>query len=164
MSDESKLKADIIPYTAEFSGIVRGWIDTARTARNLGILDGFPPDESIPERWQKQHVQGFMLITSGAPVAYAEIVERPALLAVEFLHLLVEPSVRNQGYGSLMLNLLFDRVVHRREIAKVIINLEGDNKAALGCYFRAGFELAGANQYVTGLTLVRLPGKQVRTR
>jgi GNAT superfamily N-acetyltransferase len=164
MADDTKQKADIIPYTAEFSGIVRGWIDSARTARNLGILDGYPPDDSIPERWQKSGVHGFILITGGVPVAYADVVERPPLLAVEFMHVLVEPSVRNQGYGSLMLNLLYDRVAHRREIAKVIINLEGDNKAALGCYFRAGFELAAANQYVAGLTLVRLPGKQVRTR
>ena len=61
-----------------------------------------------------------------------------------------------KGFGTKMLQLLFQRASERQGIVKVVINLYGENEEALGCYLNAGFELLGTTTHTMGLRMVRL--------
>ena len=47
MSEPARVKADIIPYTAEYSKVVLSWIDSEETYRNLCRGNRFPPTDDL---------------------------------------------------------------------------------------------------------------------
>ncbi len=161
MSEPTKVKADLIPYTPDFSSVVRSWIDSEETFANVarGRTD-FPPPEDIIDSWQREGVTPFLLTVDRKPVAYGELWARPAELAVEITHLLVDPFKRSSGYGTHMLKLLYERAAERQGVHKVLIFLTGENEEALGCYLKAGFELLGTTQAIAGLKMVRYVGME----
>ena len=147
--------ADIIPYTDSYAALVRNWIDSERTYRRLGGRGDWPaPDELITGR-QLNDMKAYVLIEQRWPVAYAELWPRPQQMALEVRWLLVDPTRRNDGLGSKMLDMLWHRASDKRGIARLVITLEGENREALGCYLRAGFTISGTTG-TPGLTLHRL--------
>jgi ribosomal protein S18 acetylase RimI-like enzyme len=154
--EPTRIKADIVPYSAEYSSLVRSWIESPETYKNVCRGQEFPPPEDIVDSWQRQGVSSFTLFSQRRPVAYGELWPRPLEMAVEIAHLLVDPYKRSQGYGSKMLELLYQRAAQRRGVAKVVLNLYGDDEVALGCYLKAGFELVGTSSYTVGLRMVRM--------
>jgi len=159
MPEPIRVRADIVPYTDEYSSLVRSWLDSPETYSQVcrGRTD-FPPSEDIVDSWQRDGVASFMLLADRKPVAYGELWERPAEMAVEITHLLVDPFRRSEGYGTRMLKLLCDRAGERPGAQKVIVFLTGNNEEALGCYLKSGFELVGTTQAVMGLKMVRYVG------
>ena len=156
MTESIGAKADIIPYAPDYARTVRSWIDCEETYRNVCRGTEFPPPEDIVESWQREGVTAFLLFAQRKPVAYAELWSRPMDMAVEIAHLIVDPSQRARGYGTKMLELMFQRGAQREGIVKVLISLYGDSTVALGCFLKANFELMGTATYTTGLKLVRL--------
>ena len=156
MSSTPNAKADIVPYTKDYSATVRQWIDSAEVLRDVCRGKNFPPPQDIVDTWQRKEVSSYLLMASGKPVAYAELWNRANELAVEVAHLLVEPSKRGQGYGARMAQLLFEQGAARAEVAKVLAYLYSENPAALGCLLKAGFELAGTTTYTQGLRIIRI--------
>lgn len=156
MDDSIRVKADIIPYLPEYARTVYSWIDSEETYRNVCRGTEFPPPDDLIDSWQRNGMTSYLLSSRGRPTAYAEIWNRPLDVAVELAHLLVDPARRSQGFGAIMLELLFQRAAQRDNVAKVIINLYGDSEEALGCYLKSGFELIGTTTYTTGLKLIRL--------
>ena len=161
MSEPTRVKADLIPYTPDFSSVVRSWIESPETFANVcrGRTD-FPPAEDIVDTWQRDGVTSYLLTVDRKPVAYGELWARPTELAVEITHLMVDPFKRSSGYGTHMLKLLFERASERNAVHKVIIFLTGENEEALGCYLKSGFELVGTTQAVAGLKMVRYVGME----
>lgn len=155
MDDRDQAKADLIPFSAEYSGQVRTWIDSAETYHDLARAQEFPPPPDVVDSWQRDGVLSFLLFANNRPVAYAELWDRPVELAMEVCHLVVDPARRGQGFGSKMLDLLFDRAQRRRGVAMVTSNLFGNHEIALGCFLKARFEVAGTSKYAEGLRLVR---------
>ena len=156
MAEQKSIKADLIPFSDAYSELVRTWIDTEDCYYGICLGKGFPPPQDIVDSWQKDGVKSYLMYLQGKPVAYAEFWDKPFDLAVEIAHLLVEPVRRSQGYGTRMLQLMFDKATERSDIASVHLNLFVQNKAALNCYLKAGFELVGAANYATGLKLIRM--------
>jgi RimJ/RimL family protein N-acetyltransferase len=156
MTEQKIIKADLIPYTSMYSDLVRSWIDSEECHYSLCLGKGFPPPHDIVESWQKEGIKSYLMYFENKPVAYAEFWDKPFDLAVEIAHLLVEPARRSQGYGTRMLELMFDKATERNDIASVHLNLFVQNKAALNCYLKAGFELVGAANYATGLKMIRM--------
>ena len=109
MSESTHAKADIVPYSPEYAQRVGGWIDSEETYRNVCQGTDFPPSEDIVESWQRVDVAAYILLADRQPVAYGELWDRPVEMAVEIGHLLVDPYNVLRGFGSLMLNLLFER-------------------------------------------------------
>lgn len=155
MPELSRAKADIIPYSDEYSATVRSWIDSEETLRHVCRAKGFPPADDIVDSWQRKGVSSYILSADGKPVAYGELWDRKMERAMEIAHLLVDQYRRSQGYGTKLLQLLFQRASTRPDLTKVLINLYTDSSEALGCYLKAGFELAGTSQHVSGLRLIR---------
>lgn len=147
--------ADIISYTNSYSAVVRGWIDSERTYRRLGGRGDWPCSDEVIIGRQINDMRAYLLIDRQKPVAYAELWPKPQQLAVEVRWLLVDPTKRNKGFGSQLLERLWLRVSAKRGIARVVIMLEGDNREALGCYLRAGFSISGTTG-APGLTLHRM--------
>lgn len=155
MDEQAQAKADLIPYSPEYAGQVRSWIDSAETYHDLARSLEFPPPPDVVDLWQRDGVFAYLLFSRNRPVAYAELWDRPVELAMEVCHLLVDSSRRGEGFGTKMLDLLFDRAQRRRGVAMVTANLFGNHEIALGCFLKAGFEVAGTSKYTEGLRLVR---------
>ncbi len=156
MSEPTRVKADIIPYAAEYSQLVRSWIDSEETFRNVCRGTEFPPPDDIIDSWQRAELAAYLLSSDGKPVAYGELWERKMERAVEIAHLIVDPYKRSRGYGTKMLELLYNRAAARPGITKVLINLYADSEEALGCFLKAGFELTGTARHVQGLQMMRV--------
>jgi ribosomal protein S18 acetylase RimI-like enzyme len=156
MSSQNIIKADLIPFTLNHADLVLSWIDSEKCYYDLCLGKGFPPPIDLVESWQKEGVRTHLMYVQSQPVAYAEFWERPFELAVEIAHLIVDPSRRFQGYGTRMVELMFDKACERADIASVHLNLFVQNKAALNCYLKAGFELVGAANYATGLKMIKM--------
>ena len=159
MTRPVRRKADLVPFAPEYSPLVRSWIDTAQTYYHLCRGPGFPPPEDIVDSWQRNNVMSYLLFTGNRPVAYGELWARSAERAVEIAHVLVDPHHRGQGYGTRMIELLYERAAERPGVAHVLINLFSDSREALGCYLNAGFRLIGTTRHIPGLRLMRPAGK-----
>ena len=155
MDDSTQVKADLIPYTSEYAGIVRSWIECEETYRLVCRGVDFPPSDDLVESWQRKGVTSFLLISDRKPVAYGELWERKAEHAVEIAHVIVDTYQRSRGFGTKLLQLLYSRAAHRAGVTKVLINLYHDDVEALGCFVKAGFELAGTATHIQGLRLAR---------
>ncbi len=156
MSHPLKTKTDLVPYSEQYSTLVRSWLDTPKTYQDVCRGKDFPPPEDIVDNWQRQDTESFLLFADNKPVAYGELWHRPVEMASEIMHLLVSPYDRGKGYGTHMTEMLFQRAAQRGNLVKVLINVYGDNREALGCYVKAGFELLGTTTHLTGLRLVKL--------
>ena len=151
----TKIKADIVPYASEYRAAVRSWIDSEETLVNLCQAGAFPPPDDVIDSWQREGVGAYLMFSEGKPVAYGEIWAGPIDLEVEIAHLLVEPTKRRRGTGTKMLELLYQRASQRPDVALVVLNVFSENRTALGCYLRAGFELLGASPEGDGLRLIK---------
>lgn len=156
MSERIRVKADIVPYTAEYAQTIRSWIDCEETYHNLCRGKDYPPPDDLIESWQRDSVRSYILMWQSRPVAYGELFSRPLEMAVEIAHLIVDPAKRSQGYGTKMLELLFQRAEQRPNVAKVMLNLYGSCAVTLGCYLKAGFIIEGTSSYTVGLRMVRM--------
>ncbi len=159
MSDSTRIKADIIPYTAEFSAVVRAWIDSEETYFFVCRGKDFPPPDDIVDSWQRREIVSHLLFSENKPVAYGELWHRPLERAIEIAHLIVDPHRRGRGFGTKMVELLYQRAATRSGVTKILANLYNDSTVALGCYLKAGFELIGTADYTMGLRLIRLVRK-----
>ena len=155
MDDSTQIKADLIPYAAEYSGIVRSWIESEETYRMVCRGINFPPPDDIVDSWQRKGVSSYLLISDRKPVAYGELWDRRTENAIELAHIIVETYQRSRGYGTKLLRLLYNRAESRPGVSRVLINLYHDSSEVLGCYLKAGFELAGTATHIEGLKLVR---------
>ena len=155
MNASKDARADIVPYSSEFDQTVFAWIDSEETYRNVCRGRGFPPPPDMISGWQRNDVKAYLLFSNTVPVAYGELWDRPHEMAMEIAHLIVDPFRRNKGFGSKMVELLYQRAASRPAVARVLLNLYSENEIALACYLKAGFELVSTANYVVGLKLVR---------
>jgi ribosomal protein S18 acetylase RimI-like enzyme len=156
MEEPTQVKADLVPYTSEYAGVVRSWIECEETYRLVCRGTEFPPPDDIVESWQRKGVTSYLMISDRKPVAYGELWDRKAEHAVEIAHVIVDTYQRSKGYGTKLLELLFSRAAGRPGVRKVLINLYSDSAEILGCYLKAGFEIAGTATHIEGLKLARL--------
>jgi len=155
MDDSTQVKADLIPYTSEYAGIVRSWIESEETYRLLCRGVNFPPPDDIVDSWQRKGVMSYLMISKRKPVAYGELWDRRAEQAVEIAHVIVDTYQRSHGYGTKLLHLLYNRAAERAGVIRVLINLYHDSAEVLGCYLKAGFEISGTATHIEGLKLMR---------
>ena len=156
MSGSTQIKADIVGYTSEYASVVRYWINSEETYYHLTRSKEYPPSDDIVDSWQRQDVSSYLLFSENKPVAYGELWRRSQEMAMEIVHLLVDPSKRLRGYGTKMLQLLYDRAAARPGVSQVIINLYTGSEEALGCYLKAGFEIVGTSPHTMGLRMIRI--------
>jgi RimJ/RimL family protein N-acetyltransferase len=156
LDEYTRVKADIVPYRAEYSRVVLSWIDSEETYRSLCRSADFPPPDDLIDSWQREGMSSYLLFSEGKPVAYGELWEKPMERAMEIVHLLVDPYKRSRGFGTKMLELLCQRAAQRPNVVKVILNLFNGDEVALGCYLKAGFELVGTTTFAAGLRMVKM--------
>ncbi|UCG61280.1 MAG: GNAT family N-acetyltransferase [Candidatus Zixiibacteriota bacterium] len=156
MSGPAHPKADIVPFTQQYSQTVRGWLDSKETLYDVCRGKEYPPANDIVDNWQRKDVNSYLLMSAGKPVAYAELWNRPNEMAVEIAHLVVDPTKRGEGFGTRMVQLLYEQGSARNDVAKVIINLYNENSVALSCFLKAGFELVGTTTHTQGLRILRM--------
>jgi len=156
MDDSTKVRADLVPYTSEYSAIVRSWIDCEETYDAVCRGINFPPPDDIVDSWQRQGVTAYLLLADRKPAAYGELWERQAERAVEIAHVLVDNYRRSHGFCTKLIQLLYERASERASIDRVLLNLYHDSPEALGCFLKAGFELVGTATHIEGLKMMRM--------
>jgi ribosomal protein S18 acetylase RimI-like enzyme len=156
MSEPTRAKADIVPYTSEYSTTVRSWINSEETYDLVCRGINYPPPEDVVDSWQRKGVRSFLLYSHNRPVAYGELWERQVEQALEVAHLLVDPMRRGEGFGSKMAELLYERAAATPGIARVLVNLYHEDEEVLGCLLKAGFEIVGTSEHIEGLRMMRL--------
>lgn len=156
ITSQIRLKADLVPYTEEYSSVVRSWLDSEETYYDVCKGTQFPPPEDVVYGWQRNNVVSMIMLSESKPIAYGELWARPAELAVELSHLLVDPVRRSEGFGTSLVEQLFQRAAQRPGVAKVLVNLYSDSEHALGCYLKSGFQLMGTTKHLPGLRMIRL--------
>lgn len=155
MNGPRPVKADLIPYSAEYSRTVLSWLDSPQTLYRVCRGKEFPPTEELVNEWQRRGGSSYLLSGGGRPVAYGELWNRPIELAVEIAHVVVDPARRSQGYGTKLIHLLYERAADRPGVAKVVVNLYDSDEEVLGCFLKAGFEFAPAAGASKTLRMVR---------
>ena len=156
MTEQTHAQADLIPYSEEYAQTVRSWINTEETYLNVCHGKNFPPPDDIVESWQRPDVASYLLFGENSAIAYGELWIRDVERSVEIAHLIVDPFKQDKGYGTKMLNLLYNRAAARPLINKVILHLRGCDEVILGCYLKAGFELVGKTAIGDGLRMIRV--------
>ena len=156
MTDPAGIKADLVPYSSEYAAVVRGWVDTEETYRLVCRGTQFPPPDELVDTWQREGVTSYLLFYNRKPIAYGELWDRSGEQAMEINHVIVDQYQRSRGYGTKMLELLYDRAATRPGIARVLLNLYHDSEEVLGCILKAGFEIVGTATHIEGLKLMRL--------
>jgi len=156
MDDSTQVKADLVRYTPEYSGVVRSWIESEETYRLVCRGVSFPPPDDIVDSWQRQGVKSYLLISNRKPVAYGELWDRKGEQAVEIAHVIVDTYQRSRGFGTKLLELLYNRAAEQPAVLRVLINLYHDDSDVLGCFLKAGFEISSTATHIEGLRLVRL--------
>lgn len=156
MTERTRVKADIVPFSLEYAQVVRSWIDTEETYKNVCRGKDFPPPDDLVESWQRDSVSSYILLWNRKPVAYGELFNRPLEMAVEITHLIVDRFQRSEGYGVKMLDLLYNRAAGRPNVAKVVLNMYGDCEVTLGCYLKAGFIIEATSSYTVGFRMARM--------
>lgn len=156
MSEPTRVKADIVPYTAEYAATVQGWIDSEETFRALGGHEEYPPADDLVASWQTEQRTSHLLFSNNRPIAFAQLWDHPLEMAVEIEHLLVKPDMRNHGVGSRMLVLLYEFASRWRGLAKVIAHVPQDQPAALACCLKAGFSMEGMSSFKNSIRMLRL--------
>jgi RimJ/RimL family protein N-acetyltransferase len=159
MTDQTQARADLVPYTSEYSSVVRSWINSEETYSLVCRGINFPPPDDVVDSWQRNGVRSYLLFADRKPVAYGELWDRHAEQAVEICHVLVDPYRQSRGFGTKLLQLLYDRASATAGTARVLLNLFQDNPEALGCCLKAGFEIVGTTEHVEGLRMMRLAKK-----
>jgi len=156
VDEPTQAKADLIPNAGDYDDVVRSWIESEETLAFVCRQKKYPPEENIVKTWQRQGVVSYLLFSEGKPVAYGELWNRPMEMAVEIAHVLLDPYKRSRGFGTKIVTLLYNRAAARTDIAKVIVNIYGENEIALGCFIKAGFELVSRTPIDSGLRMVRM--------
>jgi ribosomal protein S18 acetylase RimI-like enzyme len=156
MDDHIQVKADLVPYTSEYAAVVRSWIESEETYQLVCRGINFPPPDDVVESWQRQGVKSYLLISHRKPIAYGELWERKAEQAVEVAHVIVDTYQRSHGFGTKLLQLLYNRAADMPGVLRVLVNLYHDDSEVLGCFLKAGFEITGTATHVEGLRLVRV--------
>jgi ribosomal protein S18 acetylase RimI-like enzyme len=159
MDDSTRIKADLVPFTSEYSAIVRSWIDSEETYDAVCRGISFPPPDDIVDSWQRKGVTSYLLLADRKPVAYGELWERQAERAVEVAHVMVDQYQRSRGYGTKLVRLLYERASERPGVNRVLLNLYHDSQEALGCFLKAGFELVGTATHIEGLKMMKMVKK-----
>ena len=113
MSDPAQVKAALIPYAAEYSSVVRSWIESKETYFYVCRGKEFPPPDDVVDSWQRKEVSSFILLSNNKPIGYGELWERRLERAAEISHLIIDPYKRGEGYGIKLVQRLYDRAATR---------------------------------------------------
>lgn len=102
------------------------------TGNNAFSVEDFSRWLEAPDQW------GYVLAENEIPRAYGEIWVDEEARDLELAHLIVDPKVRRQGYGKLLIEHLFD-VSRQYGMSQVYMRVAPDNRPALACYLSLGF-------------------------
>lgn len=79
-----------------------------------------------------------MLWAEKTPIGYGELWVDSTEQEVELAHVIVAQEQRGKGYGVALVRLLLD-AARQTPFRDVFLRVVPDNRAAIGCYLRAGF-------------------------
>jgi ribosomal protein S18 acetylase RimI-like enzyme len=134
------MDATLIPFDADCTERVLGWITEAPEAERWAGVTEWPPTPDLLDDWHADpDVHAFLLIAPDATsVGYGEIWVDAEESEAELARLLVDPGQRNRGYGRQLVSLLTDQARHRG-FDEVWLRVRSENDQAIACYRAAGF-------------------------
>jgi len=127
----------LVPYDGSCAAKVVAWC-----AASPFSSEWVPPDlapGAVLAGWHEDpDISGYLLVRSGAPVAYGELWVEPDEAEAELAHLVVDPQHRRQGLGRALALALVARA-GAAGLTNVFLRVHPDNDVAQACYATAGF-------------------------
>jgi ribosomal protein S18 acetylase RimI-like enzyme len=136
---------DLRPFTADLAPTVASWPSPpAEIVMWCGHTGGTVSVETIHGWAAQEGVRAFGLHDGERLVAYGELWVDDDEAEVELARLIVDPRLRGQGIGRILVSRLV--ALARTEHDDVFVRVHPDNEAALRCYTGAGFTRVGAEE------------------
>src|SRR3954471_16676953 len=88
----------LVPYDGTCAAAVVGWC-AASPFSSEWVRPATEPNVVLAGWHEDPDISGFLLVRSGAPVAYGELWLEPGDAEAELAHLVVDPAQRRQGLG-----------------------------------------------------------------
>ena len=125
---------------------VLGWVQDPPDLYNWCLSQAYPPPADVFAAWHADPEILPFVLEESRRVAYGELWLEPAEDLVELARLLVDPAMRGQGLGQLLVSSLLAQA-KQLGFAQALLRVLPENARALNCYQRAGFAgLAPARQ------------------
>jgi RimJ/RimL family protein N-acetyltransferase len=74
---------------------------------------------------------------------------RPRPDAGHLIHVVVDPALKGQGYGSAMVEAVNRRSFGEEGLRRLTLHVYTENVAAIACYLKSGFRIEGHHREVT---------------
>jgi ribosomal protein S18 acetylase RimI-like enzyme len=127
----------LVPYDGSCAAGVVDWC-AASPFSSEWVPPATEPDAVLAAWHEDPDISGFLLVRSGAPVAYGELWLEPDDAEAELAHLVVDPAQRRQGLGRALAVALAERA-RASGLANIFLRVHPDNAVAVACYATAGF-------------------------
>ncbi|WP_377640799.1 GNAT family N-acetyltransferase [Oryzobacter terrae] len=131
----------LTPPRSEDATVVAGWSTSARETAQWCSVPRHPVGADVVTGWWTEpDVEPWLLLDSlGTPVAYGELWDDADEDETELARVIVDPSRRRTGAGTLLVQKLLDRA-HTRERAECHVRVAPDNHGALALYRQCTFQ------------------------
>ena len=146
-----KNETRLVEFDQKWSETVLGWINSAEELLHWSARADFPlTDATVFDEWHSDpEITPYILLLDDELVAYGEVWLDEADGFSELGRMIVAPTHRRKGLGTLLIERL-GSVVHETGQREVWLREFSMNDAALGCYESAGFKVS-RNIVLTGL-------------
>ena len=147
MNLSKKNETRLVEFDQKWSETVLGWINSAEELLHWSARADFPlTDATVFDEWHSDpEITPYILLLDDELVAYGEVWLDEADGFSELGRMIVAPTHRRKGLGTLLIERL-GSVVHETGHREVWLRVFSMNEAALGCYESAGFTRASTEE------------------
>ncbi len=135
------------PFVPSNAATIAGWVETAEQMRWVAPSTKLPLTSEKVIRWKKPGGQAYVLVSGNSSesseiMAYGELNPMRQVPTDLWLgHLIVRPDQRGRGVGKTLVLGLLERAFQRYDAHRVVLVVFPDNRAAIECYCRCGFQI-----------------------
>ena len=133
-------------FDTRYADAIVGWVQS--DLELLWLAPGTPPPLTAAKvlAWGKERRRRILYWRSGniLPTGYAELNEMPNATRQMWIgHFLIEPTQRLRGVGTAFAQALVLRAFLDFGVEELLLVVFPENRKAIGCYERSGFEVLG---------------------
>lgn len=143
--EKNTLLLTAFSFSPEARELYKKWFTNPQNQRMMGFIDNTFDDTDI-DRWKEsvekstsQIMYNIILTPSKQLIGMCSMTLLPDNLTGELEILIGEKKYRNQGLGTVAIQLLLNDCFERLDLKKVIVKVYADNIAAIKCYKKIGF-------------------------
>ncbi len=143
---QADLRQRIEPFDVSFAATVAAWVRSEEELRVLAPATSAPLTAQKVAAWQRPNTRSFLMFLQRdpAPTGYAELNRMRKDPYHWWLgHVVISPDIRGRGVGEQFVRDLLSLARNDCGARRLSLIVCPDNRRAVRCYERVGFDLAG---------------------